>query len=132
MKYFLFFILTLNTVFGADFSWTSLKTCHGGYDIQAMLSSTNGNYLTKYVMSLRRESFNSLLEQLIVTQKLTQLQILEVQQFEVYTTSYGHFEGQLSFGKVVANEYENGAKVELLIFDNQNKKVANYYYNSCF
>jgi hypothetical protein len=125
------FMMSSFQAFGSGVSWTSIKTCYGGYEVQKMTAWANENYVTKYVMSLRRESAVALAEQLVGAH-LSPAQFNEIQQFVVTTPSYGVFEGELSFGKVIAREYSNGQKVELKVYDLDNHEMANYYYNVCY
>jgi hypothetical protein len=134
MKLILGILLALNleTAFASGVSWTSIKACHQGYDVQMMTGWANSNYVTKYVLSIRRESLDSLVYQLNQVQKLTEKEIQELEQSEVSTPSYGRFEADLTFGKIVAQELENGTKVNLNVYDKNGKEIANYYFNRCY
>lgn len=128
----LFLILNMTSAMSSDAKWTSLKACRDGYDVQVMTGWINGNYETKYVMSVRRESAKSILNQLDVKFKLNSRQREEIQMLEVTTSNFGNFEGVLSFGKVVSKENNFGREVELKIYDDANNELANYYFFDCY
>lgn len=129
----LLFLLTLNAeVFASGVNWTSVKACSQGYDVQMMTRWGNSEYATKFVMSIRKDAYESLLNQLRQNIIFTSSNEFELQQFEVSTPSFGKFEATLSFGKVVATELNNGTNVQLKIYDLNNKEIANYYFDRCY
>ena len=108
------FVLMAFKTEASNVNFTTVKSCPNGLEIQHLESWGNGNYNSRFFISLSGNALQSINEQL---GSHNQSNVLE--HFEVMSNSWGEFSGIISTGNVFASEVNDGRAVALKI-ENKN------------